>query len=430
VVESGRIAQVGPPLEIYDRPASAYVADFVGRSNLLEGVAAGSRVELTPGVALPAPGPAAAVGARVVVEPRSPGRRASSCPGGQDEEDARIGYAVAARTRPGGGMAASRRALVVGVTLALLGAPLAGEAQSGKVPRIGLLESGSLAARAPMWEAFRQGMRELGYVEGRSVVFEARGGGDRSERLPALATELVRLEVDAIVTSGAAAARAARQATGTIPIVMASGNPVQLGLVTSLARPGRNVTGIQTLSVALSGRRVEIAREVVPGASRLAILGDTGGPASVSGVQETQATAQALGVRLHAVTVGSPAELDGAFSAIARERPAVLIVTPSPMLFGERRRLAELAVKHRFPTVHGFAEYAEAGGLLAYGADLAEGFRRAPVYVDRILKGARPGDLPIEQATKLRLVLNLKTAKALGLTIPPIVLARADEIID
>jgi putative tryptophan/tyrosine transport system substrate-binding protein len=327
-------------------------------------------------------------------------------------------------------MAASRRALVVSVTLALLASPLAGEAQPRGVPRIGLLESGSLAGRAPLWEAFRQAMRELGYVEGRSVVFEARGAGGGSERLPALATELVRLKVDVIVTAGAAAAQAARQTTATIPIVMASGNPLQLGLVASLGRPGGNVTGIQTLSVELSGKRLEMAREVVPGASRLAILGDTGSPASVSGVRETQATAPALGVRLYAVSVRSPADLDGAFSTIARERPAVLIVTPSPMFFGERRRLAELAVKHRLPTVYGSLEYAEAGGLLAYGADLADGFRRAPVYVDRILKGARPGDLPIEQATKLRLVVNLKTAKALGLTIPPAVLARADEIIE
>jgi putative ABC transport system substrate-binding protein len=175
-------------------------------------------------------------------------------------------------------MAASRRALVVGIALALLAAPLAGEAQPRAVPRIGLLESGSLTGRAPMWEAFRQAMRELGYVEGRTVTFEARGAGGGGKELPALAAELVRLEVDVIVTSGSAAARAARQATGTIPIVMASGNPLQLGLVTSLARPGGNVTGIQTLSVALSGKRVEMAREVVPGASRLAILGSRGGP--------------------------------------------------------------------------------------------------------------------------------------------------------
>jgi putative ABC transport system substrate-binding protein len=272
-------------------------------------------------------------------------------------------------------------------------------------------------------------MRELGYVEGRTVVFEARGADGKAERLAALAAELVRLEVNVIVTSGAAAAQAARQATATLPIVMASGNPLELGLVASLARPGGNMTGVQTLSVELSAKRLELAREVVPGASRLAILGDAGSPASVSGIRETQAAAQALGVRLHAVSVRGPAELDGAFSTIARAGPAVLLVTTSPVFFGERRRLAELGMKHRLPTVFGSSEYAATGGLIAYGADLAEGFRRAPVYVDKILKGARPGDLPIEQATKFRLVVNLKTAKALGLTIPQSILLRADETI-
>jgi putative tryptophan/tyrosine transport system substrate-binding protein len=232
------------------------------------------------------------------------------------------------------------------------------------------------------------------------------------------------------VTSGSSAAQAAKNATATIPIVMASGNPLELGLVTSLARPGGNLTGFQTLSIELSAKRLEMAREVVPGASRVAILGDTRSAISVSGVQQTQAAAKAVGVRLHAVTVRGPQELDGAVSTIAKEGPAVLIVTPSPMFFGERQRLAALAVKHRLPTVFGSTEYAQAGGLIAYGADLADGFRQAPVYVDKILKGARPGDLPIDQATKIRLTVNLKTAKALGLTIPPHVLARADDTIE
>jgi putative ABC transport system substrate-binding protein len=324
-------------------------------------------------------------------------------------------------------MDVSRRVLLAGVTLGLV-APLPAGAQG--VPRIGLLETGSLAARAPLWEAFRQAMRELGYVEGRTVVFEARGADGGSERLAALAAELVRLKVDVIVTAGAAAAQAAKQATATVPIVMASGNPLQMGLVTSLARPGGNITGVQTLSIELSGKRLEMSREVVPGASRVAILGDTRSAISVSGVRETQGAAKGLGVRLHAVSVGRPEELDDAFSTIARERPGILIVTPSPMFFGERRRVAELAVKHRLPTVYGSSEYAEAGGLIAYGADLVDGFRKASAYVAKILKGARPGDLPIDQATKIRLVVNLKTAKALGLTIPPAVLARADQLIE
>ncbi len=313
------------------------------------------------------------------------------------------------------------------VVLCLLAPGSAGAQPPGTVPRIGLLEPGSLAARAPLWDAFRRAMRELGYVEGRTVLFEARGADGKSERLPALAAELVRLKVDVIVTA-AAAAQAARQATATIPIVMASGNPVEFGLVASLARPGGNVTGVTTLSVELSAKRLELALKVVPRASRLAILGDAGSVSSVLGIRDTRAAAQAVGVRLHAVSVRGPAELDGAFSTIVRERPAILIVTGSPMFFGERRRLAELAVKHRLPTVTQ-REYVEAGGLIGYGPDLAERFRRAAVYVDKILKGARPGDLPIEQPTKFELVVNLKTAKALGLTIPQPVLLRADALI-
>ncbi len=230
------------------------------------------------------------------------------------------------------------------------------------------------------------------------------------------------------------AARAARQATAAIPIVMASGNPLEDGLVASLARPGGNVTGLTSLSVQLSAKRLELARELVPGASRFVVLLN----ASVSRpgglldlmVQETRAAAQALGVRVDAVVIQNPAELDGAFSAMARGSRAVLLVLPSGPMFGQRRRLAELAVKHRLPTVHAAREYVEAGGLIAYGANLAENFRRAAMYVDKILKGAKPADLPVEQPTKFELVLNMRTAKALGLTIPPAVLARADHVIE
>jgi putative ABC transport system substrate-binding protein len=273
-------------------------------------------------------------------------------------------------------------------------------------------------------------MRELGYVEGRSVTFEVRSAEGQSERLRTLATELVELKVDVIVTGGSAAAQAASQATTTIPIVTASGNPFDLGLVPSLARPGGNLTGVATLSIELAAKRLELARQVVPGATRFAIMGDTGSPSSSPGVRQTQEAAQALGVRLHAVTIGRPEELDGMVAKVARERAAVLIVVPSPMFFGERRRLADLAVKHRLPTVFGASEYAEAGGLIAYGADLADTFRKAPAYVDKILKGARPGDLPIDQAMKLRLVVNLKTARAIGLAVPAAVLARADQVLE
>jgi putative ABC transport system substrate-binding protein len=322
-----------------------------------------------------------------------------------------------------------RRAFVAG-TVALLAAQRAAEAQpAAKTPRIGLLDYGSLTARAPLWEAFRQGMRELGYVEGQSVVFEARGADAKEERLPALAAELVQLKVDVLVTAADLSARAATHATTTIPIVTASGNPFNTGRVATLARPGGNVTGLTSLSQQLSAKRLELARELVPGASRFAILG-TETAAGTAFIRETQAAAQAIGVRLHVVRLRSAAELDGAFSTIARGRPAALLVIPITMLFGQGRRLGELGVKHGLPTVYSQREYAEAGGLIAYGVKRTELFRRAAVYVDKILKGARPGDLPIEQPTKFELVINLRTAKALGLAIPPSVLARADEVIE
>jgi putative ABC transport system substrate-binding protein len=212
---------------------------------------------------------------------------------------------------------------------------------------------------------------------------------------------------------------------------MATGSdPLGLGFVASLARPGGNVTGVTTLSSELSTKRLELARELAPAATRLAILGDATGAAMANQFRETEAVTRPLGIRLHTVSVQDPGELDGAFSKIAQERPAILLVVTSPMFFGERRRLAQLAVKHRLPTVHGAREYAEARGLIAYGANRAELFRRVAVYVDKILKGARPADLPIEQPTKFELVVNLKTAKALGLTIPQSILLRADASVE
>ncbi len=314
--------------------------------------------------------------------------------------------------------------------LCLLGSWSVDAQSPGTVARVGLLDAGSLASRAALWDAFRQGMGELGYVEGRSVAFEARGADGKPERLAPLAADLVRLKVDVIVTAGTAATTAARQATATIPIVMATASdPIGAGSVASLARPGGNVTGVTTLAAELSPKRLELARQLVPEASRLAILGEEGNAATALQFRETEAAALALGVRLHPVTVRGRAELAGAFSTIARERSAGLLVVVNPMFFGERRYLAELALKHRLPTVHGAREYVEAGGLIAYGADRAELLRRAAGYVDKILKGAKPADLPVEQPTKFELVVNLKTAKALGLTIPPSLLSRADEII-
>jgi putative ABC transport system substrate-binding protein len=330
----------------------------------------------------------------------------------------------------------NRRAFVAGA-VALLAAPLAAQAQpTAKTPRIGLLDSGSLAGRAPLWEAFRQGMRELGYVESRTVTFEARGADGNVDRLAGFAAELVRLNVDVIVVGASSAARAARQATATISIVMASGNPLEGGYVASLARPGGNVTGLTSASLELSAKRVELARELVPGASRFVLLthvfADYSPPGSLTDrmVQETWAAAQALGIRADAVGLRVPGELDGAFAAIARGGGAVLLVFPSGPTFAEHRRLAELALKHRLPTVYDAREYVEAGGLVAYGPNRQALFRRAAGYVDKILKGAKPSDLPVEQPTKFELIINMRTAKALGLTIPPGLLARADEVIE
>jgi putative ABC transport system substrate-binding protein len=280
-------------------------------------------------------------------------------------------------------------------------------------------------------------MRELGYAEGRTVTFEARSADGNLDRLAGFAAELVRLQVDVMVVGASSAARAARQATAAIPIVMASGNPLEGGYVASLARPGGNVTGVTSLSMSLSAKRLELARELVPGASRFVLLTHVfedyfprpGGVTDLM-VQETRAAAQALGIRADAVGVRVPGELDGAFAVIARGGRAVLLVFPSGPTFGERQRLAELALKHRLPAVYDAREYVEAGGLIAYGPNRLELFRRAAVYVDKILKGAKPADLPVEQPTKFELVINLKAAKALGLTIPPSVLARADEIIE
>jgi putative ABC transport system substrate-binding protein len=327
----------------------------------------------------------------------------------------------------------NRRAFIAG-TVTLFVAPITAEAQGGTGPRIGLLDSGSLAGRAPLWAAFRQGMRELGYVEGRTVIFEARGADGDLDRLTVLAAELVGLKVDVLVVGASSAAWKAREATATIPIVMASGNPLEGGYVASLARPGGNVTGVTSLSAPLTAKRVELARNLVPGASRFVILSNVsvsrpGGLTDLI-VQETRAAAQALGVRVDAVAFRNPAELDGAFSAIARGGRAVLLVAPSGPMFAERRRVAELAAKHRLPSVYDAREYVEAGGLVAYGPNRLELFRRAATYVDRILKGAKPGDLPIEQPTKFELVVNMRTAKALGLAVPPSVLARADEVIE
>jgi putative ABC transport system substrate-binding protein len=327
----------------------------------------------------------------------------------------------------------SRRAFIGSLAGGLLATPLAAEAQqAAKVPRIGYLAN-NLAASPHLTEAFRQGLRDLGYVEGRNVVIEYRSAEGKLERLPALAAELVALKVDVIMTGGTPQALAAKQATRTLPIVFAAApDPVTDGLVTSLARPGGNVTGLSRLAPELVGKGLELLKQAVPGVSRVAVLWEPGATterAEQDMLKEAEVAARTLGVRLQFIEARGPADFDRAFSDMITARAGALTVLGSPMLFGERRRLVDLAAKNRLPAVYGLREFVDAGGLMAYGPNLADVFRRAATYVDKILKGAKPGDLPVEQPTKFELVINLTTAKALGLTIPQSLLARADEII-
>jgi putative tryptophan/tyrosine transport system substrate-binding protein len=325
-----------------------------------------------------------------------------------------------------------RIGLAVVVTLSLFAAPLAGEAQQAGTRRIGFLETSSPSpARVQLWEALRQRLRELGYLEGQNIAFESRFAEGKTDRLPGLAAELVALKVDVIVTSGTPASLAAKQATLTIPIVMAQlADPVGSGLVASLGRPGGNVTGLSTQDADLSGKRLGLLKEVVPKVSRIALLIDETNPGAVLIAKGTQAAAHSAGVQLQSLGVRDPGELDRAFSAMKEARAGALIVESSSMLFTSRTRLADLALKNRLPTMFAQREYAEGGGLMAYSADFLDLFRRTAAFVDKILKGAKPADLPIEQPTKFELVINLKTAKALGLTIPPSLLARADQMIE
>ena len=325
-----------------------------------------------------------------------------------------------------------RRAFIGTLAGGLLAAPLAAEAQPAGTRRIGLLETSSPSpARVRLWETLRQRLRELGYLEGHNIAFESRFGEGKPDRLPGLAAELVGLKVDVIVTSGTPASLAAKQATRTIPIVMAQlADPVGAGLVASLGRPGGNVTGLTTQDANLSGKRLEMLREVVPKVSRFAVLIDETSPGSMLIARGTQVAAQSLGVQLQSLGVRGPGELDRAFSAMKEARAGALIVESSSLLFTSRTRLADLALKNRLPTVFAQREYAEAGGLMAYSADFSDLFRRTATFVDKILKGAKPADLPVEQPTKFDFVINLKTAKALGLTIPPSLLQRADQVIE
>jgi putative ABC transport system substrate-binding protein len=326
-----------------------------------------------------------------------------------------------------------RRTFLAGTGTVLLAAPLAPEAQqAAKVARIGFLAT-NLAANSHLPDAFRQGLRDLGYVEGRNVLIEYRDAEGKLDRLPALAAELVALKVDVIVAPNTPAALAAQQATRTLPIVFIGvGEPVRSGLVTTLARPGGNVTGLSVISPELVGKWLELLKQAVPGVSRVAALRQPGAMddrTEKDMLEGADVAARKLGVRLQFVEARGPADFQRAFSDMARARAGALTVRPAPMFMSERRRLVDLAAENRLPTVYPWRDFVDAGGLMAYGPNLADLYRRAATYVDKILKGAKPADLPIEQPSKFELVINLKTAKALGLTIPQSLLLRADEVI-
>ncbi len=326
-----------------------------------------------------------------------------------------------------------RRTFLAGTGTVLLGAPFAAEAQQvGKVWRIGLLDYGSSdPARLAWWRAFQDQLRELGYADGQNVVFQPRWGNGQVSRLQGLVTELVAARVDILVTAGNPATLAAKQVTSSIPIVTATGpDPVELGLVASLARPGGNVTGVTSISSELSAKRLGLLKELIPQVSRMAALWDRAARGSALNVRDTEVAARSLGIALQSVAVRpDPRDYDAAFVAMKRAGAGAVIVVQSSAFFASRQRIADLALTHRLPSVVGSKEWAEAGGLISYGADFPGLFRRAAVFVDKILKGAKPADLPMEQPSKFELVINLKTAKALGLTIPPSLLGRADEII-
>jgi putative ABC transport system substrate-binding protein len=301
--------------------------------------------------------------------------------------------------------------------------------QAKKVPRIGFLSSVSPSTISARVEAFRQGLSGLGYVEGKNIVFEWRYAEGKRDRLPALAADLVRLKVDVIVSAGPGPTRSAKQATRTIPIVMGfDDDPVGNGFAASLARPGGNITGLATLAPELSGKQLELLREIVPKLSRVAVLGNASQPGHPQALKEINLSADGFGVQVQYLEVRGPKDIETAFRAASEEHANAVLVLGSPIVFAQRSQLADLAVKNRLPAIYARPEYVEDGGLVFYGPSYNDLFRRAATYVDKILKGAKPADLPIEQPKKFEFIINLKAAKQIGLTIPPNVLARADKV--
>ena len=319
---------------------------------------------------------------------------------------------------------------MVGIIL-LSGCEMPGQ-RAAKVPRIGFLAVGSREGRAFLIQGFLQGLREHGYVEGKNIVIEYRFSEGRNDRLPELATQLVNQKVDLILASGTPASFAAKQATSTIPIVMGSlaAHPVETGLIVSLARPGGNITGMTEMASQLGAKRLELLKATVPRLVRLAVFWNPPNPAYGPILEELEAAAPTLGVELLRLEVRAPEDFEGALRTATRQRVGALFVAGDPLVTNRPRMVADLALKYRLPTMTDFKELPAAGGLLSFGPDLVDSYRRAATHVDKILKGANPADLPMEQPTKFELVINLKTAKALGLTIPPSLLARADQLIE
>jgi putative ABC transport system substrate-binding protein len=323
--------------------------------------------------------------------------------------------------------------MAVSILAAFLAGSLTADAQlTGKVHRIGYLSSGSPTAARHLREAFRQGLRELGWVEGQNIVIEYRTAEARSDRLTDLAAELVRLKADIILAAATPDAVAAKSATGTIPIVMIGvSDPVGTGLIASLARPGGNVTGLSiTAGLDIYGKGLELLQEIVPNVRRVAILSNPANPFHARVIQTVKGAAPSMGVRLQLLEARGPNEFDGAFAAMARERAGALLVVSDVLFFLHRARLADLAARSRLPAAYHVREHVEAGGLMSYGPSTSDHWRRAATYVDKILKGAKPADLPVAQPTTFELVINLKTAKALGLAIPSSLLVRADQVIE
>jgi putative ABC transport system substrate-binding protein len=324
----------------------------------------------------------------------------------------------------------NRRTFLCGLTLGVFGAPLAAQAQTGKLYRVGFLGNTTAALEANLVGPFRQGLRDLGYVEGQNIVIEYRWAEGNYDRLPALIGELIAQKVDVIVTAGTPATLAVKKATSLVPLVMvAVGDPVGTGVVPSLNRPGGNITGLTSISPEMDGKRLELLREVLPKISRVAVFWNPTSPLQVVSERETQAAAQAMGIKVLSLGVQAEEQFNDAFAKILRERSGALLVLADRLFLHHRARIMDFATQNHLPGVHAYVELVEAGGLMSYGPSYADMHKRAAIYVDKILKGRKPADLPVEAPIKFELVINLKAAKQIGVTVPPSVLYRADKVI-